>query len=756
VTAGAKLDPRNAERLVSERDLELIIDTTPALIWSAHASGETESVNRHFLDYVGLSLEELQGSGWMIAFHPDDKAGLEGIWKGLVETGTAGQAEARLRRHDGEYRWFLLRVNPLRDASGAVVKWFGVNTDIEDRKRAEEALAASERNLRQIINTIPAFVWCNSAEGPNEFLNQRWHDYTGISPEDARGNGWQAALHPDDLPRLMKKWLGMLASGDSGEVEGRLRRFDGVYRWFVFQTEPLRDATGKITKWYGTNTDIEDRKQAEAELRQAYNSFADAQRLSKTGSFITNLAADDHNWSDEAHRIFEFERGTKITVKRIRDIVHLEDLPMFDSVIESGVAGVDVDFVFRIVTPRGAVKHIRGLAHVMEQVAGQPLFVGALQDVTESKIAEDALRRSEAFLAHGQAVSETGSFLWNLETGHIRWSNQMYRIFEFEAGSPVTLDRIASRVHPQDLPMMDDMVARAQTSRDSEFGHRLLMPDGSIKYLHFVAQAMRDNEGRRECMGSVQDITARRLAEETLDKVRSELAHAARAMSLGVLTASLAHEVNQPLAGIITNASTCLRMLTADPPNISGALDTARRTIRDGNRASDVVARLRGLFGKKEFATEVVDLNEATREVVALSSHELQRYRIVVSSELGEHPLHIVGDRVQLQQVILNLVLNASDALKVIEDRPRQIFIRTTDNGSGSACLSVRDTGTGIAAEAVDKLFDAFFTTKPDGMGIGLSVSRSIIERHHGRLWASQNTGPGATFSFSVPCHASQ
>jgi nitrogen-specific signal transduction histidine kinase/ActR/RegA family two-component response regulator len=253
----------------------------------------------------------------------------------------------------------------------------------------------------------------------------------------------------------------------------------------------------------------------------------------------------------------------------------------------------------------------------------------------------------------------------------------------------------------------------------------------------------------------VQDVTQRRLSEAALSKVRSELAHVARVTALGALSASIAHEVNQPLAGIITNAGTCLRMLAADPPNVEGARDTARRAIRDSERASQVVTRLRGLFSKKELAREAVDLNGATREVLVLSTSELQRARVIVRAELVDDLPPVLGDRVQLQQVILNLIMNAADAMSAIDDRPRELTVRSEYEDGGSVRLSVRDRGVGFDPKTVERLFDPFYTTKSAGMGIGLSVSRSIIDNHHGRLWATSNDGPsgggGATFTFALP-----
>jgi C4-dicarboxylate-specific signal transduction histidine kinase len=252
-------------------------------------------------------------------------------------------------------------------------------------------------------------------------------------------------------------------------------------------------------------------------------------------------------------------------------------------------------------------------------------------------------------------------------------------------------------------------------------------------------------------VGALQDVTESMVAEEALNRARSELTHVARVSTVSALTASITHEVNQPLAAIITNANTCLRMLNRDPPNLDGARETVRRTIRDGNRASDVIARLRALFSKKEFTLEQVDLSQATRDVIALSLSDLQRHRVVLQSELADGLPLVTGDRIQLQQVILNLLRNASDAMAEVDDRPRHLLVRTEREDRDRVRVIVRDAGVGLTGQSIDQLFDAFYTTKSGGMGIGLSVSRSIIESHHGRLWASPNEGPGATFGFSIP-----
>ncbi len=623
-------DRKRVEETLRDREqsLRLILDGIAGLVSIMSPTGEVEVVNRQASSYFGKTIEEMKGWATSDAVHPDDLLGVISAWRHSVETVSPYDVDHRLRRADGVYRWFHARGLPLRDAEGRVLRWYVLLTDIDDRRRAEAALQASERELGLTINTIPALAWSARPDGAAEFFNQHYLAYVGLPLEHLQGLGWTVAVHPDDLSALIAAWQSMMATGRPGEVEARLRRFDGDYRWFLFRANPMLDESGNILRWYGTNTDIDDRKRA-----------------------------------------------------------------------------------------------------------------------------EEQFRRSEAFLAEGQKLSRIGNFSWLVATDEIKWSEQLYRIFEFELGVPVTFELIGSRVHPEDLPLLYDMIGKAQRGVSNfEYEHRLLMPDRSIKYLHLIGHRSRDNQGRPEYIGAVQDVTQRRLSEEALIKARSELANVARVTSLGVLTASIAHEVNQPLSGIITNASTCLRMLSADPPNVDGARETARRTIRDGNRASDVITRLRTLYSKKDLLPEPMDLNEATREVTSLSWSELQSKRVILRHELADDLPPVIGDRVQLQQVILNLLRNASDAMSGVDDRPRELLIRTECDEGDRVRLSVKDAGVGFTAQAADKLFEAFFTTKNDGMGIGLSISRSIIEAHRGRLWAAANDGPGATFAFSIPC----
>jgi PAS domain S-box-containing protein len=669
-------------------------------------------------------------------------------------------------------------------------------------KRALDELRISEGKLRTIIDAIPGFVWSATPDGNIDFLNERWCEYTGVSMTDACGSGWQNAIHPDDADVLPAYWRSLLESGNAGEFEARLRRFDGSFRWFLIRTVPLRDEDGNVVKWYGQNTDIQDRKQAEALLEgekrllemvagdcsltailEALCKLVEATSANCRCSILLTSARD-------TYLRYKAEMGVRLTHAASAGVptslmvgmdghaVGIESYPCaMAATLNEQVIIADIEAETRWETWR-RVALANGLRAAWTTpiaarngkvlgtfliLYGEPKtptpadrylieqFTHLASIAIERAQDAGALSRSQAFLLEAQRLSSTGSFSWRVGTDEITWSEQVYRIFGLDPEMLVTNEVIASRHHPEDLPVFQEMVERGRSGGDFEFDHRLLMPDGTVKYLHTVAHGARDQNGQLEYIGAIQDVTERRLSEEALGAVRKELARVSRITSLGALTASIAHEVNQPLSGIITNASTCLRMLAADPPNVDGARETARRTIRDGNRASDVITRLRALFTKKTVSTEPVDLNEATCEVIALSRRELQNNRIVLRLELSDDLPRATGDRVQLQQVILNLLLNASDAMSSVNDRPRRLVVKTEQGKDDYLVLSVRDVGVGFGSFDFDKLFEAFYTTKESGMGIGLSVSRSIIEHHQGRLWAATNDGPGATFSFSIP-----
>jgi PAS domain S-box-containing protein len=742
----------------AERELRVTLDTIPVIVWRGAANGYVQKLNQRWFEYTGTTPEQVRGRRWKQCVHPDDLERHVQTGTDYVAAGMPIDSEARLRRFDGEYRRFLFRPAPLHDEPGNIIGWYGAIIDIEDRKRAEEKAVEAERELQRTIDNIPVLVGTYSADGTRLFANKRTLEVTGLTAEDLPDERWRQAFHPDEVEAIESQWRACIASGESFEAEVRTRMADGTYRWHWTRRIPLRDEAGKIIRWYGISYDIEDRKRAEEELRRSEAFLAKAQRLSLTGSFSFYTATQEFAWSEELYRIFEFESGARVTLELIGSRYHPEDRHVMEQVAEGIRRGVPgFDYEHRLLMADGSIKHIRVVAHGTPDKEGTGLeYFGAVQDVTQRRVAEEDLRRSEAYLAEAQRLSHTGSWVVDyVNRKPIHSSEEHRRLFGFDPAEGMPPWRAwMDRIHPEDRPRTKELVERSSREKtDLEMDYRVCLPDGSVRYVHDVGHPVLNVAGDVvEFVGTSVDVTQRRAAEDALDKVRSELAHVTRAMSLGALTASIAHEVNQPLAGIITNASTCLRMLAADPPNIAGARMTAQRTIRDGNRAAEVIARLRALFSKKAAATESVDLTEATREVLALAFSDLLRNRVFLRAEIDDdHPVHVTGDRVQLQQVILNLVRNASDAMRDVNDRPRHLLVRLEREDEGGARLLVRDAGVGLETQSIERLFDAFYTTKSDGMGIGLSVSRSIIESHGGKLWAEANDGPGATFLFSIP-----
>jgi PAS domain S-box-containing protein len=746
---------QRAEEALQAREfnLRLIVNSIPAPVAVMTPDGQVQSVNQPTLQYFGKTLEDLKRWGTSDAVHPDDLAHVIDVWMEAIKTGQAYEVNQRLRRFDGVYRWFEVRGFPLKDPDGLILNWCVLLTDIEDRQRAEEALRASERNLSLNINAMPTLLASARPDGWGDFFNQRWLDYTGLSAAQLDGWGWASPIHPDDIQGLLTIWRSSLVSGSPLEAEARMRRFDGVYRWLLFRANALRDESGNIVRWYGNVVDIDDRKRAEQALRASELSWRDIVD-SIPGLVATLDEAGEVGFINRQVMEYFGRPSGELKSWALMDCVHPDDLPrLIESRTNAIKAGEVYESVHRLRRADGAYRwfQVRGLP--VRDTKGPPNgWYLLLIDIDDRKQAEEKLRRSEALLAESQRLSLTGSFLWRAGNDEITWSKQLYRIFEFDQTAPINLGRISERIHPDDLG-----ACRTQIERSREYGSdvqlefRLQLPDRSVRHIHVVAHANRDENGQLEYTGAVQDVTQRRFSEEALAKARTELAHMTRVTSLGVLTASIAHEVNQPLFGIITSADTCLLMLSTDPPDIDGARETARRTIRDGNRAADVIKRLRALYGKKDPSLELMDLNEATREVISLSMSDLQRHRVILQQELSDDLPFITADRVQLQQVIMNLVRNASDAMSNVDDRQRDLLVRTENDKGNGVRLSVKDSGVGFESHAADKLFDAFYTTKREGMGIGLSISRSIIEAHGGHLWATTNDGAGATFSFSIP-----
>jgi PAS domain S-box-containing protein len=366
----------------------------------------------------------------------------------------------------------------------------------------------------------------------------------------------------------------------------------------------------------------------------------------------------------------------------------------------------------------------------------------------------EELRRSQAYLAEAQRLSHTGSFGWRVSIGEIIWSEETFRIFQYNRTTIPTVELVLQRVHPEDAAFVKQTIERAsQDGRDFEHEYRLVMPDGAVKHVNVMAHALSDESDGIEFVGAVMDVTQRKLAEEALREAQANLERVSRVTTMGELTASLAHEVKQPIAAASTNASTCLRWLAGDAPNLEEARAAAMRIVKDGKRAAEIISRIRLLFQKVTPQRESVDVNEVIREMIVLLHSEATRYSISVRAELAADLPLVRGDRVQLQQVLMNLMINSIDAMKDMDDT-RELAIKSQRAENEEVVVSVTDSGVGLPPQQADQIFNAFFTTKPHGTGMGLRISRSIIESHGGRLWAADNSSRGASFCFTLPTKA--
>jgi PAS domain S-box-containing protein len=945
--ASRKLQEAFDEIKKSEDRLRLVIDTIPTLVWRAGSDGVPDFLNQRALDYIGLSPEQVD-IAWPRAFHRDDRKGMVEKWGAIRESGMRGEFEARLRRFDGEYRWFVFEAEPLRDESGNIVKWYGSSTDIEDRKQSENALRRSEAYSAQAqrLTRTGTFAW-RVATGENTWSTEtfRIFGYDDASaanidmviarthPEDraavreaidrasvdgsdyawrvATGeNSWStgafrvfgyddasaanvdmviARTHPEDRAAVKEAIDRASVDANDYDQEYRLLMPDGSVKYVHAVARAERDASGHV-EFVGAVMDVTATKETERKLRRSEAYLAEAQRLSHTSSWAWDVRRRDFVYlSPELYRLFGLDPKKDFqSPQPFRDRIVPEDR---ERVIEIGRRIVrektDLEVEFRVALPDGSIRYVRtlgrpvlgrdgevaelicthidmteqrlasqrlqeafeeikrsedrlrlvvdtipalvwraspeGIPDFLNQPAldytglasdqieigwprafhpedkkgmlvkwsgirqsgmpgelearlrrfdgeyrwflfrGVPLrdesgkivkWYGSSTDIEDRKRAEEKLRRSEAELIEAQRVSQTGSFVWNVPTGERIGSQEFFRILGFDDPRSVTFEMVLQRAHPEDRAQVEQTIENTVSAgKDLDYEHRLLMPDGSVKFVHVVAHAGTNQAGQLEYIGAVVDVTAATQAEEKLQKAQTELARVTRVMTLGEMTASISHEVNQPLAAVVNAAGACLRWLGGSTPNLDEARRAAEWIIKEGNRAAEVIRRVRSLAKNVEPQKEPLDINGIVDEVMALVQRELATRQVRWRLELAPALPTVFADRVQLQQVIINLVMNGVEAMQPIADRPHELLIRSYQDEGGRAAVDVVDSGVGISADSADRLFNAFFTTKSGGMGIGLSICRSIIEAHGGRLSAANNPGPGARFQFTLPMY---
>jgi PAS domain S-box-containing protein len=873
----------------SEQELRLLVEAIPTLVWRAAPDGNFDYVNKRMLEYLGAPLSEVIGWEWMDKVHPDDVGFKVRSWIQNLETGKPHDVVCRIRGADGRYRWFEVRGEPLRASDGTVLSWYGVLIDIDDRRTAEEALRESEYKLRQIIDTVPGLIWSTGSDGEPTHVSQGLLDYSGMRSEDFKHVGWKAFVHPDDFPETERAYYYAIQTGTSYQGVMRLRRADGELRWHHARCEPLRDRQGRVVQWYGLSVDIEERKQAEDRLRRSEAYLAEAQSLSHTGSFGWTPSTGELHWSDEIFRILEYDPNIKPTIERVMQRIHPDDLAMMRRVLDETSRGEkDFDITHRLSMSDGSVKFVHVLSRLLKDATGNLEIAGALMDVTENtrlyrELAEreakirrlveaniigvftwraeggileandaflqmvgydrkdlvsgqlrwtdltpaewrerderavpewrstgtvqpyekeyfrkdggrvpvlvgaatfeeganqgvafvldlterkraerdvtlgtEALRRSEAYLADAQGLSHTGSSAFN-ETKILHWSDETYRILGFDPRNGLPSREAALQaIHPNDRGRIVQEARQAvHEKRDYKLEFRILLPDGTLKHAESTAHPKFSASGELvEVVSTIIDVTERKRAQEEHERLRqleSDLAHMNRLSMMGELAASLAHEITQPIAAARNNARAALNFLGKQSPDLDEVREALGCAVGDADRAGIIIDRMRDHIRKAPPRKHRFDLNEAINEVIVLARSAIAENGVSVRTRLSEGMAPVEGDRVQLQQVLLNLVLNAAEALSAVDKGARDLLISSEQSRTNGILVTVRDSGPGIDPKHIERVFDAFFTTKPSGMGMGLSICRSIIDAHGGRLWADANDPRGAAFQFTLP-----
>jgi PAS domain S-box-containing protein len=864
----------------SEQEPHFLVEAIPTLVWRAGPEGNIDYVNKRVLEYLGAPLGEIIGWGWMEKVHSDDVSFKVATWLRNLESGNPHDAVCRLRGADGRYRWFEVRGEPLRAGDGTVLSWYGVLIDIDDRRRAEEALRESEYKLRQIIETVPGLFWSTGPDGEPTQVNQRVLDYSGVRFEDFLHLGWKEFLHPDDLSETANAFSHAIQTGTSFQAVHRLRRADGGHRWHHARGEPLRDGQGRIVQWYGLSVDIEERKQAEDRLRRSEAYLAEGQRLSHTGSFGWTPSTGELHWSDETFRILEYDPSIKPTIERVLQRIHPDNRAMIRQLIDETSSGEkDFDVTHRLLMPDASVKFVHVLSRALHDASGNLEIVGALMDVTENTRLYCDLAEREAKIRRLIDSNIIGIFIWDFD-GHILEANDAFlrmvnydredlvsgRIYWTELTPPDWRDRNNLRIKAhkssghfppfekeytrkdgtrvpvlmggatfeesgnQGMAYVLDLTERkraeralreseakfrdyAETASDwfweigpdykftlltenafgsnaadrigaaywdhaldletepekwrlvwatldsrqpfRDFIYRGLAGNGAPMYVKASGKPVFDATGGF-CgyRGTGTDVTALMRAQDEHERLRqleSDLAHMNRLSMMGELAASLAHEVTQPIGSARNNARAALNFLDNDPPDLGEVREALGCVVGDADRVGDIIDHIRAHIKKAAPRKDRVNLTEAITEVIALARIAIAKNGVSVQTRFTEGFLPVQGDRVQLQQVVLNLILNAVEAMNLVDAGGRELLLSAEHSGANDVLVAVRDSGPGIDPERCEHVFDAFYTTKPSGVGMGLSICRSIIDAHGGRLWADANEPRGAVFRFTLP-----
>jgi PAS domain S-box-containing protein len=727
--------------------------------WAVNRKGERTIVYWSEESSRIFGLDPLQGMptrDWVWQqIHPDDRSRLREEADAALHEKRDYVAAFRILLPNGIMRYLESNAHHLFSADGEILEIMGTFVDVTERRYAEQALRESELKLREIIETVPSMLWSAAPDGEPTRVNQRILDYGGIRFEDFLNLGWKEFLHPEDFAGTASAFYHAIQTGEPYEAVHRLRRTDGQYRWHHARAEPLRDKEHRIIQWYGLSVDIDERKKVEDQLRRSEVYLAEAQKLSHSGTAAYNETVILY-WSDENYRIFGFDpleglpsRGAAL------ERIHPDDR---ERVREEARKAVEQQknytLEFRILLPGGTVKYTELKAHPKFSASGELVeIVGTIIDVTERKRAEQALRESEAkFRDYAETASD---WFWEIDPDY------KFTLLTENAFGSDPAQRIGTLCwdHALDLetePEKWRLVLATLDTRESfrDFVYCTIDGSGAPMYVKASGKPVFDRNGTfLGYRGTGTDVTAivrGQRAEASLQTVQAELAHVSRVMTLGQLTASIAHEVNQPIGSARNNARAALNFLDRSPADLGEVREALGCIVADADRAGGIIDRIRDQIKKVPPRSDRFDLNRAIEEVVGLAQSMITENGVSVRSRLASGMAPVHGDRVQLQQVVLNLILNAVEAMSSVEADERELLISTEQSEPNGTLVAVHDSGPGIDPEHLELVFEAFYSTK-SGMGMGLSICRSIIAAHGGRLWAATPGPRGALFRFTLP-----
>ena len=702
--------------------------------------------------------------------HPEDREAVFRVAEEAIRSGTRADCEHRLVRPDGEIR-VVHSLGEVKKTSQGRTQMFGTTQDITDRKRIEEerqnlSYALQQSNARleeaQRVAHIGHYEF-NPIENQVTWSTELCRIW-GIPPvKDPIDLGVVFEMvHPEDRELAARAVDEIIRNGSHLRYEHRIVRPDGEVRFLQVLGTVKRDASGSAYELFGTCQDITDRKLAEQTLRRNQFYLSEGERLAHMGSWASKDLGirwtDDLDiyWSDEVYKIYGLDpkNGTP-NLQQYLAAIHPQDrASLTEAMKKMHEQHCGCDVTNRIVRPDGEIRYVRCVGVPVVEDGVFQGFHGTTMDVTEHELLTQELRRQQAYLTEAQSLTHSGSWACNLVTREIfHSSDENARLYGFDPSQgPIPFDSFYSTIFPEDEPVLSAKLENAISSgADYDVEFRIRHTDGTIRSLRGIGHHNPSQE-IGEYVGITMDITDRKRAEEERERLRqleADLAHINRVNMMGELAAALAHEIKQPIAASITSANALLRWLAHDPPDLERARATAARIEQDGNRAADVINSLQSFFRRGTPAKhQSVDLQEIVGEMSVLLRAEADRHSITISSEFDADMPKIVANRVQLQQVLLNLMLNAIEAMK---DAGGELTIRSRTDEDGRLLVSVSDTGVGLLAENVERIFDPFHTTKPQGTGMGLTITRSIVESHGGRVWANANHGAGATFSFTLP-----